>query len=416
MELSELNHWWTEKSVRGKFVPPTHRDLFQEVKKDAGRRQTQVITGIRRTGKSTILFQLIDGLIKGGANPLHILYCSFDEPALQEKSIEDIMKEYSRLTDIDHKKESIYLFLDEVQKAKNWVSSLKLVYDNIPDVKTFVSGSASLNILADAKKSLAGRAIYYELRPLSFREFLRFKGVEVEEKRFLIYRDTLEREFGKFVLRQFPELVKEGDVSFIKAYVRNSVIEPVILKDIPKEFKEVDILLLEKLAALFLSSPGQYLSVDNIAKEVRRSKSTVYRALFYLELSLLIRTVMNYRPSVRAASRKLQRVYAYHPCLTLPFNVPMEKYAENLVLAESGAKYYWMEKEKEVDFLKDSVPIEVKYKDDIRAQDIKWLDYFIKKHGRRLGTKRAYVITKGAAGKMGGISLVPLWQFCFKGL
>jgi predicted AAA+ superfamily ATPase len=51
-----------------------------------------------------------------------------------------------------------------------------------------VSGSASLNILSEAKKSLAGRAVYYELKPLSFNEFLKLKGIQIEKRRFLLYR------------------------------------------------------------------------------------------------------------------------------------------------------------------------------------------------------------------------------------
>lgn len=414
MRLDELNHWWTEKRVKPEFVPTTYRDIFDEIRKDFGRKQVQVLVGLRRVGKSTIFFQLIDNLIKAGRDPLHLVYCSFDEPELQEKRVTDVLKEYSRLTDIDYKKDKICLFLDEAQKCENWVADVKLIYDNLRNVKIFVSGSASLNILTEAKKSLAGRAIHYELAPLSFEEFLRFKGVRIEKERFWLYEDRLKREFNKFLIRPFPELVNEGDVNFIKNYVRNTVIEPIILKDIPKEFKEVDILLLEKLVTIFLSNPGQYLSVDELAKELKRAKTTLYKALFYLEFSFLIRRVLNYRPSIRAASRKLSRVYAYHPCLTLPFNVSEEKFAENLVLFELGTKYYWREKEKEIDFLKGFSPVEVKFKSKIAKKDVKHIAYFIKRYGKNLGVRRTYVITRDVEGKMGNTSLIPLWKFCFK--
>ncbi len=416
MKLDELNHWWTEKRVNPEFAPATYRDIFGGIRKDLGRKQVQMLVGLRRVGKSTVFFQLIDNLIKAGRDPLHLVYCSFDEPELQEKRVEDILKEYSRLTDIDYKKDEICLFLDEAQKSENWVADVKLIYDNLRNIKIFVSGSASLNILTEAKKSLAGRAIYYELMPLSFKEFLRFKGVHIEKDRFLLYADQLEREFNKFLIRPFPELINEKDVNFIKNYVRSSVIEPIILKDIPKEFKEVDILLLEKLVTIFLTNPGQYLLLDELAKELKRAKITLYKALFYLEFSFLIRKVLNYRPSIRAASRKLSRFYAYHPCLTLPFDVPEEKFAENLVLSELGAKHYWRDKEKEIDFLREFTPVEVKFKSKIAKGDVRHIAYFTKKYGKKLGIKRAYVITKDVEGKMGNVHLVPLWKFCFKEL
>ena len=261
MDLQTLNHWWAEKKVRDEFVPKTHRDLYSQIKADIARRQIQIATGLRRVGKSTIFFQLIDQLIKNKSNPLHILYASFDEPEIQEKTIEEILKDYSAITGIDYKKEKIYLFLDEVQKSKNWVDKIKLIYDNLRNIKILVSGSASLNILSNAKKSLAGRVIYYELKPLSFREFLLLKGIKIEKKRPLIYKDVLQKEFPKFLIRPFPEIVNEDDREFIKKYIRNSVIEPVILKDIPKEFGDAEILLLEKLLNIFLSNPGQHLVV-----------------------------------------------------------------------------------------------------------------------------------------------------------
>lgn len=416
MKLEELNRWWIEKQVPKDFVPSTQRDLFNVIKANLHRRQVQIIVGLRRVGKSTIFYQLIDDLIKSGTNPLSIIYCNFDEPELQDKRIEELLKEYSRLTDINYKKEKIYLFLDEVQKSKNWVADVKLIYDNFHNIKILVSGSASLNILSEAKKSLAGRVIYYELKPLSFSEFLLLRGIQIEKRRFLLYQELLEKEFDKFLLRPFPELINEKDIIFIKNYIRNSVIEPIILKDIPKEFKEVDILLLEKLINIWLTNPGQYLQLDELAKELGRAKTTLYKALFYLEFSFLIRRVLNFRPSIRAASRKLSRVYAYHPSLLLPFDVPEERFIENFVLFELNTKYYWRDKEKEIDFLKNSVPIEVKLKEKISGMDMRWIEFFLKKYGKSLKVNNGYIITKNLKGKINNIYLVPLWQFSFKGL
>jgi len=78
MRLEELNHWWKEKRVKEEFIPITKRQLFHEIKKDLERKQIQVIVGLRRVGKSTIFFQLIDELIKNNVNPKNIIYCSFD--------------------------------------------------------------------------------------------------------------------------------------------------------------------------------------------------------------------------------------------------------------------------------------------------------------------------------------------------
>jgi len=59
MRLDELNHWWVEKQVRKELVPVKHRELFNNIKADIGRKQIQVVAGLRRVGKSTIFYQLI---------------------------------------------------------------------------------------------------------------------------------------------------------------------------------------------------------------------------------------------------------------------------------------------------------------------------------------------------------------------
>ncbi len=340
MNIQELNSWWVDKQVKKELALKTKRDLFKGIVKDFNRKQMQILIGLRRTGKSTIMFQLIEKLINEKISPINIVYISFDETELQGKKFDEILKEYSRITNVDYKKEKIYLFIDEVQKSKNWADNIKLIYDNFKNIKIFLSGSASLNILIESKKNLAGRSIYYELKPLSFKEFLKIKGIEVKDSEVNTQKELLEKEFEKFILRQFPELVNEKEIPFIKNYIRSAVIEPVILKDIPKEFEEVDIILLEKLVDIFLKNPGQYLQIDGLAKDFKRTKKTIYNAIFYLEFSFLIRRVLNFRPSTRSTSRKLSRAYAYHPCICLPFDIPMEKYAENLLFFVLNTKFY----------------------------------------------------------------------------
>ncbi|MEM3404412.1 MAG: ATP-binding protein [Nitrososphaeria archaeon] len=417
MELQELNHWWTEKEVRKEFAPQTYRELYFEIEKDIERRQVQAIIGLRRTGKSTILFQLIDQLIRvKNNNPRNIFYYSYDEPEFQEKRIEDMLKEYSRITNVDYNKEKVYLFLDEVQKARNWEASTKLVYDNLKNIKMIISGSASLNILADARRSLAGRVIYYELKPLNFKEFLTFKGLNEAVTYPLLYKDIVEKELDSFLFRPFPEIIREDEINFVRKYVRNSIIEPVILKDIPKQFKEVDILLLESLLNIFMTNPGQYLQLDELSSEQKRAKKTLYKALSYLESSFLIRKILNFRPSIRAASQKLSRIYAYHPSLTIPFNIPMEKFVENLVLSELDAKYYWRERGKEIDALVDSLPVEVKYVSKVGKRDVEPLKYFYKRYCRTLKIDKMFMVTKDLEGEIANVRLIPLSKFCLRGL
>jgi predicted AAA+ superfamily ATPase len=412
MELIELNPWWKAEKIPEGLVPPTKRHIYNRMFKDLERRQIQILVGLRRVGKSTVLFQIIESLLEEGKEPLNIIYASFDEPEFQRMGIRELLKEYEKQTKVNYKQERIFLFLDEVQKSNNWVNEVKLLYDITPKLKLVLSGSASLDLLSQAKVNLAGRAIYYEMKPLSFPEFLELRGIRYDQERILLYKDALEKEFDSFMHRAFPEIVNERDPAFIRRYIRDAVIDPILFKDMPRQFEGVDTMLTEAFLEIFLREPGQYLSIDELSMELGRAKKTLYRTLFYLEASFLLRRVYNYRPSVRAASRKLQRVYAYHPSLSIPYNIPDYKYAENLVLSVLDARFYWREGQKEVDFLVDSLPVEVKYKDEIKRNDTKWLKKFVSKYGGKVG----YLITKNTEGAYDGIKLLPLWMVCLFGL
>ncbi|MCS6783752.1 MAG: ATP-binding protein, partial [Candidatus Caldarchaeum sp.] len=380
MRLDETNHWWAEKTVREELSPPKKRLLFKTLYEGLFRRQVQVVDGLRRVGKSTLVYQLIKKLLEERTNPLRILYITFDDPEVRKLGIVGSLKEYTLLTKEDYRRGRLFLFVDEAQKYPEWVSEVKLLYDNYPNIRIVATGSAGLNLLAEAKRTLAGRTVYHELKPLNLKEFLMLREIDADLSKPLLYEDKLKQEFNSFLKRPFPEIVNEPDESFIRNYVSNAVIEPVLFRDIPREFMDVDVLLVERLVETFFASPGQYLSVDSLASDLRRAKTTIYKSLFYLEASFLTRRVMNFRPSVRSASRKLSRIYAYHPVLTLPYRPSEEKYVENFVMSELNARYYWRENGKEVDFLVDLTPVEVKYVDVVRKEEIKPLRFFMDKY------------------------------------
>ena len=87
-----------------------------------------------------------------------------------------------------------------------------------------------------------------------------------------------------------------------------------------------------------------------------------------------------------------------------------------MVCFELNAKYYWRDKEKEIDFLKEMIPVEVKYSNEIKKDDLKHIHYFLKKYAKKLKIKKAYVITKEIEEERDNISLMPLLKFCFQGL
>ncbi|MEM5812060.1 MAG: AAA family ATPase, partial [Candidatus Aenigmatarchaeota archaeon] len=141
------------------------------------------------------------------------------------------------LKDVD----KVYVFFDEVHKCKDWENKIKVYYDLNPNIKFFLSGSASLIVSKKAKESLAGRIYEFILKPLTFKEFLEMKNVKVSFEEAKLFNEKILLYFVDFVRKAgFPEIINEDNDEKIKTYIKQSVIERIIYKDIPKEFGKTD--------------------------------------------------------------------------------------------------------------------------------------------------------------------------------
>ncbi|MGB9677936.1 MAG: ATP-binding protein [Candidatus Ratteibacteria bacterium] len=410
-----LNEWWESGSIAKDKAKEYRRKIFEEIKETYfNYRLILILTGLRRVGKSTILFQLIEELLKKGVNPKNILYFSFDE-VVEEPT--KILNEYSKITKVDWRKEKVFLFFDEIHKLKDWSSKIKLLYDIFPNLKICVSGSASINIEREAAYNLAGRYFSFEIKPLTLQEF----GELYFEKsigKFELYKSDLSMIFDDYIKRPFPEIVKWKDTNKVNEYIKTLIIEKVIKTDIPEVFGNVNISLLSNLVEMFMKEPGIILNITSLAKDLGVHKLTLSNHIKFLEYGKIIRIVKNYRPSIRIESRKLPKVYPYNIALSFCFYPSLKdsQISESLVASALNANEYWRENRKEIDFLelnKNIVPIEVKEKEKIEQKELKNMIWFMDKHKLDYGV----VVYKGKEDslKLGNkkIRLYPLSKLLF---
>jgi len=377
-----LNEWWETGKISKEKAKEYRRKVFPNVKETFLKyRQILVLNGLRRVGKSTIIYQLIEELLKGGAASKNIIYFTFDE------SVEDpvkILEEYSKITKIDWRKEKTFVFLDEIQKLKNWSSKIKILYDNFPNLKICISGSASLAIEKEAIKDLAGRYFSVKVNPLDLQEFGElYLGKKVDN--FELYEPDLRRLLDDYIRKPFPEIVKWEDMAKVNQYIKELVIEKIVKSDIPQAFEGINISLLSALTEIFMKDAGMILDVTSLSKELGIRKLTLSKHIAFLEFGNLITVVKNYRPSIRAESRKMKKVYPAHISLSFCYYPKLGEgvVLESLVRSSLGLERYWRKGEKEVDFLKtdgEIVPIEVKDKEKIDKGDTKNILYFMKKY------------------------------------
>jgi len=408
-----LNEWWKSGEVSENLAKVYKRRVFNEAWRLLNKhRQALLITGLRRVGKSTLLYQLISSLIDNGVKADNIIYFSFDIASAQ---IVKILDAYTSLTGIDWKKERIYIFFDEVQKLKAWSSQIKIIYDSFPNIKIILSGSASLQLENEAKSNLAGRYFTIDMKPLSIIEYYELKrGKHID--RFELYEGELGNELENYIKKPFPEIVNWESDAEIKTYIKESIVAKITRGDLPDTFGSVNFALLEGLLALFYSKPGMIINIDKLSRDFQVSKTTLENHLFYLEFAKLVRIVKNYRVNISTTSRKLKKVYPYDASLALAIaNVEFPYIIETVVASALDCNYYWRMGTKEVDFVMTNplVPIEVKSSHTIDEEASNTLTYFIE----RYKAKKGLLIYNGEdERKIGDIDVLPLVRLLSSGM
>ena len=197
-----------------------HRDI--DLEKYINTSQVVIISGIRRCGKSSLLF-----LIKEKMNLEEPEYCYFnfdDERIIADISIfENIYNLHLEV----YGKEPVF-FLDEIQNIDNWEKFVNRMYEQ--GFKVFVTGSNAKLLSSEISTSLTGRNKLIELYPFSFSEYLRFIGNSYNLDRITPKtKSLLFKDFTNYsVTGGFPLVVKENDTELINAYFQDILYRDII--------------------------------------------------------------------------------------------------------------------------------------------------------------------------------------------
>jgi len=410
--LVESNPWWKED-----FETDLHeREIYHQIGKYMDVPQILAFTGLRRVGKTSLMLKIVEDTLKDGFDPKGVIYFSFDE--FRETEPAEILKEYEYLVERDIKKDRSILLLDEVQKLIDWEDRIKRIYDTHGKrLKIIISGSESLFVKKKSKESLAGRIFEFRVGPLTFREFLDFKGVRFEP--INIHEKELQKELDEFTLTLgFPELVDVKDSNIIKRYITESVVEKIIYRDIPTIFKIDDPSVLEALLNILMEKPGQIIKLESLANELNLSRQTVSVYLTYLEESFMLRKLYNYSKSRRKVERKLKKYYPtiVSPDLLIKDDILSRSMVfEWLIVNQLGAGYFWRDPYKhEVDIViadEAVTPVEIKY----GKIDMDGIRTFI----RKFNIDKGYIITKDMERRLEingkTIYAVPAYKYLLRG-
>lgn len=365
------------------------------------------IVGARGVGKTTLILQYY---LDHFDTPQDCLYISADNINVANKGLYSIAEEFFSF-------DGKVMLIDEVQKYPDWEQELKNIYDSFPSKKIIFSGSSSISILK-GKADLSRRAVFYNLRGLSFREFIflhadkSFTHITMDE--LLRNHVGIAADIGASipVLRYMKDYLKFGYYPFFKEgidvfYAKlGNVIEKVFYEDIPLIFnvKPSTVHSLKKLFYLVATSQPFIPNISRISSQLSISKEYIYAYIEELEKAGLF-ILLHSRAKGFKLLRKPQKIYLENPNFFAlvgeekGFSVERGSVRETFFLNQAGAaaKLYFSEKADFIDQKERLFEIGGKSKTDERKATDSSKDYFLVCDDMNIGFKNK----------------IPLWLFGF---
>ncbi len=391
------NPWWTE----GQGIDPEvdswpRRDYFDPfvgLVTDKDVRRAVVLMGPRRVGKTVMVQHTVKALLDRRVPPTSIFYVSVDNPTYTGLSLEKLVLLFQEIHSHDRRQVGPYVFFDEVQYLKDWEVHLKSLVDSYPGIRFIASGSAAAALRLKSRESGAGRFTDFLLPPLTFAEFLWFRGLDKEFVGSLLGTEPemkgiekLNEEFVAYVnYGGFPEpLFSESVRGDLRRFVGNDIIDKVLLRDLPALYGIQDSRELNQLFSVLAYNTGSEVSLDGLAKASGVAKNTLRKYLDYLEAAFLIHRLYRVDQNARRFKRVTSfKVYLTNPSLRAALfgsvgadDAAMGRMAENAYFAQVAHHrmvhnlYYARWKDGEVDFVRWSDFDEGRW----LIQEIKWSD------------------------------------------
>lgn len=387
---------------------PFQRVISRELELPVRSGKIITLTGPRRSGKSYCFFSLINDLVENrGVKIEEILYLNFEDERLQLKAsdLNNILQAYEELHP-GMPLENCYFFFDEIQNIQGWEKFVRRCSDTITK-NIFVTGSNANLLSQEIATALRGRTITYEVLPLSFREFLTFKG-SISKSKDSATRAKVNRLFHEYLIQGgFPEIAQLDDN--LKLRTLQEYFDVMTYRDLIERYEFSNLSVIKYFLRRVASTTASYLSLNKIYNELRSQGYKLDKNLLYevneaakaVYLSLPV-SKFDYSELKRSGSDK--KTYFIDNgllnALTVKFSNDYGKLLENLCYLElrrRAKEVYYYKDVKECDFIihsdgNEPVPIQICYSltdKDTLDREIESLTYCC----RKLNIHTGYILS-----------------------
>ena len=424
-DMALFNPWWSGPSPEPE-KGLIQREVFDKLLDALDYNRVLALVGPRRVGKTTAMKQLIWHLLDT-VEPVRILYFSMDAVKREDRIIRQIYDQYYRniLKQVPGEGDKVYIFLDEVQKIKDWGDEVKSLHDMGYPVKFIVTGSSAMNIMRGSGESLVGRIDILRVFPFSFREFLKYVGIETHgllafDLNYPADADKIKLLFDKYAQTGgYPELYPMASQERIRDYIR-TVLDLTFYRDIINLFEVKRPDVLEGMFYSFIRESGNVINYHTLTNNLNTKYETVKTYIEYLASSFFISRSYLYSKSTLKSFRKNPKIYAgdnaFFYLISAKEGLMMETAVYNHLKHLGFEMFYWQNKAKlEVDILLQTssglLPVEVKYGKKVSKSDLKGLLTCMNELGSCVGI----IVTSEKMGleNIGGkqVHYIPAWMF-----
>ena len=347
------NPWWAEPDSIEK-LSGVKRYLTTDIKKTLNLKQIKDIIGVRRSGKTTTLYQIVKILEENEEKSKNIVFLNFDDTEINSAPFEEIIKTIEKINP-----EINYLFLDEIQQKNGWERWIRTLYDTNKYKQIFISGSSASLLTQEIGRVLTGRHITFTVFPFSFKEYLVYIGWKDFSKNYLEYNKNKILHYLMTYLDGggFPEVI--GKNKFERKIILTNIYNDILARDISARHN-VSYDITRKISYHLLSNNSKEFSYRSIANAVDSSVETVEKHLEYLKESFILLTLNVFSYKTKVQFKQNKKSYSIDTGLrnavSFKFSEDFGRLAENIVFLELARRgkevFFWKnKKQQEVDFV-----------------------------------------------------------------
>jgi len=422
-KLRYYNPWWDGEQIDSGIE---RKEYLDQINSFLESEEILALIGVRRSGKTTLIYQLINQLLKKNPkNKDNLIFLEADDEIianyLKNQGLLYIIQEYLNYQKKDFS-QPLFIFVDEIQDIDQWETQLKNIFDLKKNIKIIISGSSAARLKKNSLKKLVGRIIFFEINPLSFSEFVLFKeGIEIKNKlnfskikEFIRekskHQNILKRNFNEYLkFGGYPRVVLEDSI-LNKEKILRDYLDLILKRDISSVFQIEHLSDFEGMLKFLAKNISGKISFFRISKETGLKIETVKKYYFYLEQAFLTFHAERYKTTLKKTKRPYKFYFSDTGARNFligefgfdPSETEMGFLVENFIakrFMKNGSLFYSEDKNKnEIDFVIQEknklIPVEVKFKNEIKESDLSGLASFISTANTKNRVKQAIVVTK----------------------